>query len=76
MNLKYLFNGSGVRPYLQGGFGSSASITTANQTNATVGLGGGFFGGGIFLLGNPFYFYASYNLASSSFFQFGLGYQF
>jgi hypothetical protein len=76
INLKYLFSGSSLRPYLQGGVGSSATVNTGNQASAGVNAGGGFVGGGIFILGNPFYFYASYNVANSGFFQFGLGYQF
>ena len=73
-NFKYLFSSGVFRPYLQGGMGSSVSVTNASGVSASAGLGGSFFGGGIFLLGNPIYAYASYNVGgSTSFTQIGIG---
>lgn len=78
-SLKYLFrSGQVFRPYLQAGTSSGFNVTSTNDdTSAGVGLGGqGYTGIGFFLIGNPFYFYASYNKANSSFTQFGIGFDF
>lgn len=80
INLKYLFSSGVFRPYLQGGMGSSVSVTNASGVSAAAGVGGGYVGGGIFLLGNPIYVYGSINTGlssgNSSFVQFGVGYDF
>lgn len=74
INLKYLFNGKVIRPYVQLGAGSSASIITNSGTSAGVGIGGGYFGGGLFFLGNPVYGYISYNSGGGAgHLQYGLG---
>lgn len=58
-NLKYLFGSGWFRPYLQGGVMTGVA---ANNDNAGAGTGSGFWGGGIFLEGNPFYFYLGANM--------------
>lgn len=65
LGLKYLF-GSGVfRPYLEAGVGLGVGATTGSNGGVGAGTGGGFFGGGIFLKGNPFYFYVGYLAAGT-----------
>lgn len=63
MNLKYLFSSGWFRPYLQGGVMMG---TAANSSGAGVGTGSGFFGGGLLLKGNPFYFYIGANVIGGS----------
>lgn len=76
IDFKYLFGSSWVRPYLQVGAGSSASVTNSTGNAVSAGIGGMYYGGGIFLMGNPFHLYVSYNVASSSFVQAGIGFNF
>ena len=78
LNFKYLFDGQTFRPYLQVGVGSSASITTNSGATASAGSNGGYFGGGLFLMGPPIYVYLSLNSSggTGSFFQGGLGFNF
>lgn len=74
VNLKYLFDGRTLRPYIQGGAGSSATVVTTSGASLAAGIGGAYFGGGIFLLGNPVYGYLSYNLGGGTgYFQLGIG---
>jgi hypothetical protein len=63
INLKYLFGSSWLRPYLQGGV---LVGTATNSSGAAVGTGSGFFGAGLLLKGNPFYFYIGANLIGGS----------
>ncbi len=74
VDLKYLFGSGWFRPYLQGGMGAGIGVKSGDETSAGAGIGGGYFGGGIFMIGNPFYLYASYN--SPSFAQVGIGFGF
>ncbi len=78
LNVKYLFNGQTIRPYVQVGVGSSASITTNSGATASAGSNGGYFGGGIFVIGSPLYLYLSLNSSggTGAFFQGGLGFNF
>jgi len=78
INFKYLFGGSGVRPYIQVGAGSAATVTTGSGTTANVGIGGVFGGVGIMAVGRPLYIYLSGDVGGNSnfFFQAGVGYSF
>lgn len=76
VDFKYLFGSSWLRPYLQFGAGSSATVTNQSGNTLSAGIGGNYYGAGIFLMGNPFHIYLSYNMASSSFIQAGLGFDF
>ena len=57
INLKYLFGSGFFRPYLQGGMGLGTGLTIGDNTGAGAGTGGIFFGGGAFLMANPFHIY-------------------
>lgn len=72
INLKYLFGSRWFRPYLQAGVMVG---TAANSQGAGAGTGSGFWGGGLFLKGNPFYFYIGANvIGGSSDLHAGLGF--
>lgn len=74
INLKYLFGSGWARPYLQGGVMTGVA---ANNNSAGAGTGSGFWGGGLFLQGNPFYFYLGANVLRSNTEGFaGLGFEF
>jgi hypothetical protein len=77
INMKYLFSSGTVRPYLMLGAGSAASVVQSNQTSVSAGIGGSYYGAGIFLMGNPFYVYLGYaNGGGNGFPQVGLGFNF
>jgi hypothetical protein len=78
INLKYLFLDRVFRPYIQGGFGAATVTTVGDNTGASAGVGGGFFGGGIFICGQKVYGYGSINSAGglNTFLQGGLGFYF
>ncbi len=78
LNFKYLFSSSGLRPYLQLGAGSSASVTSNSGVNANVGVGGLFGGVGFMAVGQRLYLYMSVDTGfnGGGFFQGGLGYNF
>lgn len=74
INLKYLFGSGWLRPYLQGGVMTGVA---ADNDSAGAGTGSGFWGGGLFLQGNPFYFYLGANVLRSNTDGFaGLGFDF
>lgn len=74
VNVKYLFLSGWFRPYAQAGFG--ATVSASGDPAAGASLAGPFGGAGIFMLGSPFYIFASYNYSGSGFFQGGLGFPF
>lgn len=75
LNLKYLFSSGTVRPYLQVGTGTSASIVSQSGTSLSAGVGGLYYGGGLFLMGSSFYLYLSVNSGGGSGYpQVGLGF--
>ncbi len=74
VDLKYLFGNSWFRPYIQAGMGAGVGIKSDDDTSAGAGVGGSYCGGGVFLMGNPFYLYASLN--TGTFVQVGLGFDF
>lgn len=77
INMKYLFSYGVVRPYLQGGFGMATGIDVGDDASAGAGLGGGYFGGGLYIKSSSVHVYASYNVGNStSFLQAGLGFPF
>jgi len=74
IDLKYLFGGRSLRPYLQAGFGYGAGAAFGDSSRAGVATGSGFGGIGVITADPGFYGYASYNLTrSGSFIQAGLG---
>lgn len=73
INLKYIFSGQSVRPYLQGGYGLGLGASAGDSTGASAGLGGGFAGIGLMFGGAKYYAYASGNYSTSVFGQFGVG---
>lgn len=73
-NLKYLFSSGTFRPYLQGGVGTGVSTSNNGAVGAGVDVTHPFGGGGFYLFGNSFYFYASYIFLNASEFQVGLGF--
>jgi hypothetical protein len=77
-NLKYLFMNGDLRPYIQGGFSVASVTSVGDNTGIAAGVGGGFFGGGLFLTGQSVYAYGSINSAGglNTFFQAGLGFYF
>lgn len=82
-SLKYLFrSGKTFRPYIQGGTRTGVSVNSNDDdTSAGASLGGGgYYGAGFFLVGNPMYFYASYNKdggkGDGTFAQAGIGFDF
>lgn len=77
INFKYLFSNGTVRPYLQAGTGTSASIVNNSGTTVSAGVGGLYYGGGLFLMSSSFYLYLSLNSSGgSSYPQVGLGFNF
>lgn len=66
LSLKYLFRSGVVRPYLMIGSGSAATVSSGEDTTAGADVGGTFFGGGIFLMGNPFYVYLGLSSAGKT----------
>jgi len=77
-NLKYLFLNGDLRPYIQGGFSVASVTSVGDNTGVAAGVGGGFFGGGLFLSGQKVFAYGSINSAGglNTFFQAGLGFYF
>ena len=77
-NLKYLFGSGGLRPYIQGGLSVGSVTSVGDNTGVAAGTGGGFFGGGLFLIGQKIYGYGSINSAGglNTFVQGGLGFYF
>jgi hypothetical protein len=77
-NLKYLFLDGEIRPYIQGGFSVASVTSVGDSTGVAAGVGGGFFGGGLFLTGQKVFAYGSINSAGglNTFFQGGLGFYF
>lgn len=75
LDLKYFFSGSGVRPYMQAGFGVGIGATAGSGSGAGAGTGGGFAGLGLLLGSKTFYAYVSLDMDSSKngFAQGGLG---
>lgn len=72
VDLKYLFSSGGFRPYVQFGTGYGFNL---GDENASLGVGGGGYAGlGFMGIGRQFYGYASYNVGSGNFFQFGIGF--
>jgi len=78
VNLKYLFLDRVFRPYIQGGLSIGSTTSAGDNTGVAAGVGGGFFGGGIFLTGQKVYGYGSLNSAGglNTFIQAGLGFYF
>nr|HPI41493.1 hypothetical protein [Pseudobdellovibrionaceae bacterium] len=77
LNLKYLFSSGTFRPYLQVGTGTAASIVSHSGTSVSAGVGGIYYGGGLFLMSSSFYVYLSLNSGGgSSYSQAGLGFNF
>lgn len=77
INVKYLFGSRWFRPYLQAGVGLGTSASAGSDTGVSASTGSGFFGAGIMLKGNPFYFYFGANaLSRSTEFNLGIGFDF
>lgn len=76
VNLKYLFGGKGVRPYLGAGVLLGTSASAGGSTGVSAGSGTSFFTGGI-MAGSRTYFYLGGNLYSSRIeLSLGLGFNF
>lgn len=77
-NLKYLFLDRAFRPYIQGGFSIGSVTSAGDNTGVAAGVGGGFFGGGLFITGQKIYAYGSIDSAGglNTFYQAGLGFYF
>ncbi len=76
LNLKYIFNGSMFRPYLQVGHTASILGLIGDEFDLQFSTGSGFFGGGLFILGSSAYLYLSGNKffnGSDWFTQVGVG---
>jgi hypothetical protein len=52
IDLKYLFSGGSVRPYIQGGFGLALAGSAGKSTGASASTGDGFAGAGVFFKGS------------------------
>lgn len=57
VNFKYLGGSGTVRPYLEFGAGSGATVTTASGGNLSAGVGGLFGGTGLYAMGTTLNFY-------------------
>lgn len=74
LNLKYLFGTGWLRPYIQGGYLMGSAV---NSNGASSSTGQNFLGAGLFLKGNPFYFYIGGNsLNHQTEVSLGLGFDF
>lgn len=75
IDVKYLFSGGGLRPYIQAGVGVGIGAAAGDDSGAGAGTGGGFVGIGLFVGGTSAYGYASINAGGgdSTFVQAGIG---
>ncbi|MBX3019971.1 MAG: hypothetical protein KF767_18940 [Bdellovibrionaceae bacterium] len=74
LDMKYLFGSGWFRPYLMGGVGYGTGALFEEGGGVSAGAGGGFLGGGVFLKGRPFYFYAGVAAGRGTTVQAGLGF--
>lgn len=75
-NIKYYFRpGTSVRPYIQGGMDAAIGGDVGKTTDLGAGIGGPFFGLGLFLGKPSFYGYGAVNTGQGGMFvQGGLGF--
>lgn len=74
LDFKYLFGSSWFRPYLMAGLGYGTGALFEQNGGVSAGASGGFWGGGIFLKGNPFYVYTGLVAGRGTTFQLGIGF--
>ena len=75
ISVKWFLSKGTLTPYLQGGMGTSSSVSAGENSGAGANIGGPFLGIGI-LIGSPsLYVYGSFNIRdNSNFIQAGLGF--
>jgi hypothetical protein len=61
IDVKYRFGSGGIAPYLQLGIGAGSGVQVGDESNAGVGLGGPFAGGGLFFGKPNLYAYVAAN---------------